>query len=86
VSRFTSSTYSSMAILLFFPPLRFINLFHTRHSVWLGGRVPDTNAVKCTLPIKYCDDLCQENYWTSNYSDGRFKCHFCDKRMLIQEP
>ena len=37
------------------------------------------------------DDLCQEirsvvndpdheeNYWTSNYSDGRFKCHFCDK-------
>jgi hypothetical protein len=53
VSRFTSSTYSSMAILLFFPPLRFINLFHTRRSVWLGGRVPDTNAVKCTLPIKY---------------------------------
>ena len=23
--------------------------------------------------------MCQENYWTSNYSDGRFKCHFCDK-------
>ena len=53
VSRFTSSTYSSMAILLFFPPPRFINMFHTRRPVWLGGRVPDTNAVKCTLPIKY---------------------------------
>ena len=40
------------------------------------------------------DDLCQElrmiindpeheeNYWTSNYSEGRFKCHFCDKTYI----
>ncbi|XP_056013603.1 uncharacterized protein LOC125669312 isoform X1 [Ostrea edulis] len=76
-----------------FPP-DWDKLNETEKVEWLNTL--SENIVKKWF-FESADDLCQElrdimndpdheeNYWTSNYSNGRFKCHFCDKTYIYSK-